>query len=165
MLEARDRVGGRVWSEPFAGGVIERGAEFILPDYELMLGLVHRLGLRLVRKGTQYGYREPRGAGAVSLEAMGDGFRAAAQTPGPAGESVRVALTRIGLDPDVSEALCARLEVSCTHPADDLEAGVLREGAGAFGTFDTFTLAGGNDTLAQALADRARRPRCVCALP
>ncbi len=153
VLEARDRVGGRVFSQPFAGGVIERGAEFILPDYELMLAYVHRLGLRLVRKGTLYGYREPRGPGAVSLEAMGEGFRAAARAPGPAGESVRAALTRIGLDPAVSEALCARLEVSCTHPADDLEASVLREGAGAFGTFDTFTLEHGNDTLAQALAD------------
>ncbi len=82
VLEARDRVGGRVWSEPFAGGVIERGAEFILPDYELMLAYAARFGLDPVRKGTRYGYREPRGAGAVSLEAMGDGFRAAAAHAG-----------------------------------------------------------------------------------
>ena len=27
VLEARDRVGGRVWSVPFAGGVVARGAE------------------------------------------------------------------------------------------------------------------------------------------
>src|SRR5512136_1784331 len=31
VLEARNRVGGRVWSMPFGEGVIERGAEFILP--------------------------------------------------------------------------------------------------------------------------------------
>ena len=154
MLEARDRVGGRVWSEPFAGGVVERGAEFILPDYEVMLSCAERLGLDPVRKGTRYGYREPRGAGAVSLEAMGDGFRAAAaDRGGRPGESVRDALTRTGIDPAVAEALCARLEVSCTHAADDLEASILQEGAGAFGTFDTFTLDGGNDTLARAMAD------------
>jgi monoamine oxidase len=156
VLEARDRVGGRVWSQPFAGGVVERGAEFILPDYELMLGYATRLGLDPVRKGTQYGYREPRGAGAVSLEAMRDGFRAAAANAGAGGrpgESVREAVTRTGIEPAVAEALCARLEVSCTHPADDLEASILREGAGAFGTFDTFTLDGGNDTLARAIAE------------
>jgi monoamine oxidase len=154
VLEARDRVGGRVFSQPFAGGVIERGAEFILPDYELMLGYAERLGLDPVRKGTQYGYREPRGAGAVSLQAMGAGFRAAAaEAPGRPGESVREALSRTGVDAAVAEALCARLEVSCTHPADDLEASILQEGAGAFGMFDTFTLDGGNDTLARAIAD------------
>jgi monoamine oxidase len=178
VLEARDRVGGRVFSQPFAGAVIERGAEFILPDYEVMLGYAERFGLTPVRKGTLYGYREPRGAGAVPLEAMGAGFRAAAAAGAPdsaapdsaggpdlAGaanprESVRDALARLGIDPVVAEALCARLEVSCTHPADDLDASVLREGAGAFGTFDTFTLAGGNDTLARAIAaelgDRVR---------
>ncbi len=31
VLEARDRVGGRVWSVPFSDGAVERGAEFILP--------------------------------------------------------------------------------------------------------------------------------------
>ena len=32
VLEARDRVGGRVWSVAFGeGAVVERGAEFILP--------------------------------------------------------------------------------------------------------------------------------------
>ena len=153
VLEARDRVGGRVWSQPFAGGVIERGAEFILPDYALMLSCAARFGLEPVRKGTRYGFREPRGAGAISLEAMGDGFRAAAAAPIRPGESVREALSRTGVDPAVAEALCARLEVSCTHPADDLEASILREGAGAFGTFDTFTLDGGNDALARAIAE------------
>ncbi len=142
-----------MWSHPFAGGMIERGAEFVLPDYELMLACVARLGLGLIRKGTRYGYREPRGAGAVSLEAMDAGFRAAAAgAPGRPGESVREALSRTGVDAAVAEALCARLEVSCTHPADDLEASILQEGAGAFGTFDTFTLDGGNDSLATALA-------------
>ena len=37
VFEARDRVGGRVWSVPFAGGVVERGAEFILPGNETVI--------------------------------------------------------------------------------------------------------------------------------
>ena len=61
MLEARDRVGGRVWSVPFAGAVVERGAEFILPHDKTVIATADRLGLALVRKGTLYGNREPRG--------------------------------------------------------------------------------------------------------
>ena len=33
VLEARDRVGGRVHSVPFADAVMERGAEWVLPAH------------------------------------------------------------------------------------------------------------------------------------
>ncbi len=59
VLEARDRVGGRVWSVPFAGGMIERGAEFILPGYDVMEELADRFGIARVLKGTPYGRRDP----------------------------------------------------------------------------------------------------------
>ena len=65
VLEARDRVGGRVWSVPFAGSVVERGAEFILPGNTAVESLAARFDLPLVRKGTPYGRRAPRGAEAV----------------------------------------------------------------------------------------------------
>ena len=51
MFEARDRVGGRVWSVPFAGAVAERGAEFILPGNEVVLATAERLGLSLCARG------------------------------------------------------------------------------------------------------------------
>ena len=35
VLEARDRVGGRVWSDRAGGAVIERGAEFVLDGYDV----------------------------------------------------------------------------------------------------------------------------------
>jgi monoamine oxidase len=44
--EARNRVGGRVHSYPFAGAVAERGAEFILPSNAAVLAVAERLGLR-----------------------------------------------------------------------------------------------------------------------
>jgi monoamine oxidase len=75
VFEARDRVGGRVWSVPFAGAVVERGAEFVLPGYTEMTSAVARAGLRLVRKGTLYGYREPRGGELVSRAAHGGADR------------------------------------------------------------------------------------------
>ena len=54
VLEARDRVGGRVWSHRFSDGqVCERGAEFIDGGHAGVLDLVAELGLTLTtRHGT-----------------------------------------------------------------------------------------------------------------
>ncbi len=52
----------------------------------------------------------------------------------------------------MAEAVRARIEVSCAHPADDLAASVLEEGAAAFGQFDTYTVEGGNDRIAREIA-------------
>ena len=69
MIEARDRVGGRVWSAPFGeDAVVERGAEFILPGYDLMNELAARFGIPRVLKGTPYGRRVPVGYEAVPPE-------------------------------------------------------------------------------------------------
>src|SRR3954454_735044 len=49
VLEARDRVGGRVWSHRFANGQwCERGAEFIDANHHEVLTLARSLGLRLL---------------------------------------------------------------------------------------------------------------------
>jgi monoamine oxidase len=160
VLEARDRAGGRVWSVPFAGGVAERGAEFVLPDYRAMLATASQLELPLFRKGTTYGLREPRGGEPVSLMQLAAAMDRVKTIDAVDGETVRDALARSGFNAAVTEAICARLEVSCTYPADDLEVGALREGAGSFGDFDTHSVAGGNDrlalTLAAALGDALR---------
>ena len=129
VLEARDRVGGRVWSVPFAGGVVERGAEFILPGYKTLLEIVERLGLRLVRKGTLYGDREPRGGEPVTRDQVREAVaRIASEAVRADGaRTLRDALAAYHLDPAVAEAIRARIEVSCAYPADDL-AGVGAEG-------------------------------------
>jgi 4-methylaminobutanoate oxidase (methylamine-forming) len=53
VLEARDRVGGRVWSQELIPGdrrtVIERGAEFVLDGYDVLRGVL--AGLGRVREG------------------------------------------------------------------------------------------------------------------
>ncbi len=152
MLEARDRVGGRVWSVPFAGATAERGAEFVMPEYAVMRALVDRFGLSLVRKGTLYGHRQLRGVPGVTLSEVGEGLAQVAAMPRRAGEDVAAALRRAGLAPEVREAIASRVEVSCTVGADDLDESTLHEGAGAFGRFDTHTIEGGNDMLARALA-------------
>ena len=154
VFEARDRVGGRVWSVPFAGAVAERGAEFILPHDRTVMAVAERLGLALVRKGTLYGAREPRGGARPVSAAEVDGAMAQiGEGPPPAGgATVTEALGASGLEPAVREAIIARLEVSCGYGADDLDAGALAEGAAAFGDFDTHTVQGGNDRIARGFA-------------
>jgi monoamine oxidase len=69
VLEARDRVGGRVWSRTLPGGqVVEMGAEFILPGNTVVEETARRLGLGLWEKGMAYGRREPRGVPVTEAE-------------------------------------------------------------------------------------------------
>ena len=153
VVEARDRVGGRVWSVPFAeGAVVERGAEFILPGYQEMEALAARFGIPLVLKGTPYGRRVPVGEEAVSQAALEGAFDRLAGGRTPDGTSAADAIDALGLDPALSKVIKTRVAISNGHPADDLEASVLDEGASTFGDFDNHTLEGGNMRLAEALA-------------
>ena len=153
VLESRDRVGGRVWSVPFGeGAVVERGAEFILPGYDAMEALAARFGIPLVLKGTPYGRRVPIGEEAVpqaALEAVFDRIARGATTNAASAGDV---IAGLGLDPPLEALIKTRVSISNGHPADDLEASVLDEGASTFGDFDTHTLEGGNMRLAEALA-------------
>ena len=61
VLEARDRVGGRVWSRELENGaVVELGAEFILPGNDTMRSYVDRFSLGLWDEGDAL--RRPRAA-------------------------------------------------------------------------------------------------------
>ena len=76
VLEARERVGGRVWSQRLPNGaIVEMGAEFILPGNTVVEATAERLGLGLWAKGMAYGRREPRGTDEPVSE---DDLRAAA---------------------------------------------------------------------------------------
>jgi monoamine oxidase len=46
VLEARDRVGGRIWTQTSAGGVpVDMGAAFIGPDHDQLRGLIKEVGV------------------------------------------------------------------------------------------------------------------------
>ncbi len=153
VLEARERVGGRVWSVPFGeGAVVERGAEFILPGYEAMESLAARFGIPLVLKGTPYGRRIPVGGEAVSQAELEAAFARIGAGPLPEGESVAAAVDGLGLEPHLARLIKTRVAISNGHPSEDLEASVLEEGASTFGDFENHTLEGGNQRLALALA-------------
>ena len=153
VLEARDRVGGRVWSVPFGeGAVVERGAEFILPGYDAMNALAARFGIPLVLKGTPYGRRVPIGDEAVSQADLEDAFDRLAAGGAANAASAADAIATLDLDPPLSKLIQTRVAISNGHPAEDLAASVLDEGASTFGDFDNHTLEGGNMRLAEALA-------------
>jgi monoamine oxidase len=153
VLEARDRVGGRVWSVPFGeGAVVERGAEFILPGYDTTKALAGRFGIPLVLKGTPYGRRVSVGEEAVSQTALEGAFDRIARGPPADAASAADAIATLGLDPRLSALIQTRVAISNGHPTEDLAASVLDEGASTFGDFGNHTLEGGNMRLAEALA-------------
>ena len=153
VLEARDRVGGRVWSVPFGeGAVVERGAEFILPGYDSMNALAARFGIPLVLKGTPYGRRVPIGGEAVSRTDLEDAFDRLSAGGAADAASAADAIATLELDPPLSKLIQTRVAISNGYPTDDLAASVLDEGASTFGDFDNHTLEGGNMRLAEALA-------------
>src|SRR6185295_3177916 len=82
VLEARDRVGGRVWSDRAGGAVIERGAEFVLDGYEVLRGHAARFGLELADTGMSYYVREPRGVECTAEELQAAGRAVAREAAG-----------------------------------------------------------------------------------
>ncbi len=158
VLEALDRVGGRVHSHAFDdGSVVELGAEFVLPGYEVLTATAARLGLSLYEKGTLYGERDPVGGVATTTSQVRE---AAAALCAASGRSISDALLRLVPAPGPREAIEARVAVSTAYDPDDQPAAVLADGAAGFGAFPSHGVAGGNELVARSLArglgDRVR---------
>jgi monoamine oxidase len=157
LVEARDRVGGRVWSRQLRdGSVVEMGAEFVLPGNDVLLGMVERFGLGLWSKGMRYGDREPRGGVGVdgpTLRAAAGAVAEALRTrPADAPrESAATFLASLELPAGAREALTARLEVSSANAAGVVDARELA-GLAAHSDAPCPSIAGGNQRLADALA-------------
>jgi monoamine oxidase len=182
VLEARERVGGRVHSRRLPNDtVVELGAEFIEHDQQAVAATAARLGLELVPTGMAYGDREPRGGLGVdraTLRAELDrlprllaaprrpaaGREAGGEAPGPPtgradGRSVAAVLAALPLHPGAREAIAARLQVSAALPVDQLAAGVLDHAGSTFSTRESLRVGGGNQGIALRLA--ARLPGAV----
>jgi len=154
VLEARDRVGGRVWSRELENGaVVEMGAEFILPGDDALLSYVDRFGLGLWGKDMLYGDREPRGGVGVGPAAMHEAIVQIGEAlPTVAtGTSAAALLDSLPLDPGASEAISSRLEVSSAATADRVDASALA-GLAAHSSDICPSVAGGNQRVALSLA-------------
>lgn len=159
VLEARDRVGGRVWSQTLPNGaVFERGAEFIEHYQAEIIATVERLGLRLAPMGMAYADREPRGGQGVDratmLAATARIREVLAMREADPDEPVTTFLDGLDLHPAAREAIVARLTVTSTHPAADLPATVLGDGHSLLNSDESFRVAGGNQGVALELARR-----------
>jgi monoamine oxidase len=161
VLEARERVGGRVHSRTLDNGaVVEMGAEFILPGCTEVTALAERLGLELWDKGMRYGERDPRGVDVPdgALEAAVTTIDAALAAGAGEGRSVRELIAALDIDPGAREAILARAEVSAAASADRVPAAELGLLA-RVSDLPAPGIAGGNQFLAEALADAVGRER------
>jgi monoamine oxidase len=160
VLEARDRVGGRVWSDRLANGaVIERGGEFVTRGYDVMAASCARLGVPLAGMGIRYPDRELAPDPGIDPAALRAGVaaalemaRAAPQRPAPEALAAAVA------DPDVRELLAARLQSAAAYPIERLRARWFGELPALLAGEETRRITGGNQRLAEALAARVGRP-------
>lgn len=158
VFEARNRPGGRVWSEmldtPCGSYVIERGAEFVLDGYTSMRGLLSQCGLSLVDTGMSYYVREPGDVAGITCDDIIRTGREAlqlARSTSVRGTAERL-LSALPGEPDLVDALRARIEISTAVSASEVTAESLRHIA-SFEPKPSWRVAGGNQRLPNALAD------------
>jgi putrescine oxidase len=73
VLEARDRVGGRTWTDTVDGAMLEIGGQWVSPDQTVLLELLEELGLKTYSR-----YRDGEsvyiGANGIPVRYAGDSF-------------------------------------------------------------------------------------------
>lgn len=158
VLEARDRVGGRVWSRTLENGaVVEMGAEFILPSDTYIRERAADLGLGMWDKGVRYGRREPIGGPPVETGQLEAALAivedALAAEPGAAESPAGDFLAALPITAGAREYILARAEISVATAAAHVPAGDLL-GVAHVDDLPSPGIAGGNQALALALAER-----------
>lgn len=162
VLEARDRVGGRVWTLRLPGGALaEMGGEWVFGTYQVLPALARRFGLDLLPTGIDWARRDAVGASAASMEQQ-DAFgriarKALAELTADEVSSLSIGgfLRGIGGTPEQLATARARLQGVC---AIELDRVALSEAALEGGFIPSigacFRIEGGNQGLARALAER-----------
>lgn len=163
VLEARDRVGGRTWSERLGNGeVTERGGEYVFPTEFAIRRLSAEVGVPIMSHNVRYGRRTVNGRVISSdeLDATSERLRATLARMLADGE------TRVSLERACAEALGSgyRLDpvyrrITTSAAADpelvSAEAVLLHESSTANGYVeDGGRFVGGNQTLSNELARR-----------
>ncbi|WP_019969487.1 NAD(P)/FAD-dependent oxidoreductase [Mycobacterium sp. 141] len=157
VLEARDRVGGRVWSELIdtvdGRRYIERGAEFVLPNYERMQQLIDELGLEIADMEMSYYVREPADVPGITAADIARAGAAAVEILNGNGQprTAEDVLGRLDAPADLVDALRARIEISTAVAAAEVTADALTQVA-SFTPQPSYRITTGNQSLATAMA-------------
>ncbi len=154
VLEARDRVGGRVHSSRLANGaLVELGGEFITAGYTTTEAFADRLGLELDGMGINYPDRELLPGPRPPAPALEAAARAAAElAAAEPGAQVEEVLRHSVPDDDARTVLAMRLQSALAYPVAELAASFLLKAPGLVDTEQTRRVRGGNQTLALELA-------------
>lgn len=157
VYEARNRPGGRVWSETVhtatGPAIIERGAEFILDGYDTMRSLCQQYDLELVDTGMSYYIRELFETPQISIEDVARAGQEAAELVESLPEDATVAdvLDHLDIWPELRAALRARVEISAAAPIEQVAARALYDVA-SFKPLPSYRIGKGNQSLANAMA-------------
>jgi len=160
LLEARDRVGGRIWSQELVPGdprsVVERGGEFVLDGYEVMRSVLAELGLELADTAMSYYEREPRGGAPTTIEDVAACAAAVARAAAAASPGASLADAVAGWDGPAAAlaAYLSRVEITDGVTADVLAAAAVSDVTAGFTRRPSWRVAGGNQRLAEGLAGR-----------
>jgi len=160
VLEARGRVGGRVWSTELVPGdprtVVERGAEFVLEGYDTMRSVAAYLGLHLAETTMSYYVREPRGGEPTTHDEVARCAREVGALAASAPPGASVADVASAWDGPRAALAAFLSRLSITHGVDaELLAAASIAGVGSeFTSGPSWRIAGGNQLLAAGLAQR-----------
>jgi monoamine oxidase len=159
VLEARGRVGGRVWSQRLSNGaIIERGAEYLEMEQDTLISTAARLGLRLAPAGVSFNDREPHGGLQTSSEEIRSAIftirRTLAEHPEYCFElSAAQVLDKVpGIRIAAKEAIASRVQITSCRPADQLSAYDLIYVS--FSSVEGLRIAEGNQSIALRFAER-----------
>jgi monoamine oxidase len=164
VLEARDRVGGRVWSQELVPGdprtVVERGGEFVLDGYDVMRAVAGELGLRFADTAMSYYEREPRGGAATTHRQLARcaGFVADAAARARPGTPLAEVISGWPGSPAALAAYVSRIEVTHGVAATVLAASAVADVTAGFTRKPSWRMAGGNQRVADGLAGRLPAP-------
>jgi monoamine oxidase len=158
VLEARDRVGGRLWSQRMTNGeIVELGGEWISTSQEAVIGLANELGLGLIDTGMDFISRDPihgPPVAAAEHERLARLLSDRMAVIGPARLSSMTAadlLGGLGESGPAMSILRSRLQGTAGAPLESIAAAEIGEefGIGDDGAF--VRVDRGNDRLASAL--------------
>ena len=183
MLEARGRVGGRVWSQELLPGdprtVVERGGEFVLDGYDVMRRVLAELGLGLAwhrhvllppgvprrrgrhgpHHGPGHGPHHGPGHGPHHGQELSDCAAAVAAACAAAAPGTSLADVVTGWEGSPAlAAYLSRVEATNGVRAGVLAAAAVSDVTAGFGRRPSWRVAGGNQRVARELAARLGAP-------